>query len=105
MKFELKYTLVQLLEVYGKTAEVPKVLANEGVGVYGLEFYEAIKKKEAWIDPAIEAYLGSPEFIQDLKELEEFWETRLECNNYWLQLECDRNRRIRLGVDMEMKDF
>lgn len=38
MKLKVGYTLEQLLEVYNKKANIPKPLANEDVGIYGLSF-------------------------------------------------------------------
>lgn len=105
MKLKVGYTLEQLLEAYGKKAEIPELLVSETVSIYGLPFIEAYKDKEPWIDIAVEAYLGTEEFCKDLQIAEECWKNRLECNDYWLQLECDRNRKIRLTVDMDMKDF
>lgn len=105
MKLKSGYTLKQLLEVYGKKVEIPELLVSVGVSIYGLDFIEALEKEEAWIDTAVEAYLGTEDFIKDLRNAEECWVNRLECNDYWLQLECDRNRKIRLNVDMDMKDF
>ena len=105
MKLKVGYTLNQLLEVYGKKSEIPKSLSSVEVSIYGLSFIEALKAKESWIDTAVEAYLGTEEFIKDLREAEQCWASRLECNDYWLQLECDKNRKIRLTVDMDMKDF
>ncbi len=104
MKLKVGYTLKQLLEVYEKKAEVPESLANEKVSIYGLSFIEAFKRKESWIDTAVEAYLGTEEFIKDLQNAEECWKNRLECNDYWLQIEIDSGK-IRLNVDMDMKDF
>lgn len=105
MKLKVGYTLKQLLEVYGKKAEIPESLVSEKVGIYGVSFIEAFERKESWIDTAIEAYLGTEQFTKDLQNAEECWKNRLECNDYWLQLECDKNRKICLSVDMDMKDF
>lgn len=104
MKLKVGYTLKQLLEVYEKKAEVPESLANEKVSIYGFSFIEAFKRKESWIDTAVEAYLGTEEFTKDLQNAEECWKNRLECNDYWLQIEIDSGK-IRLDVDMDMKDF
>ena len=106
MKLKFGYTLKQLLEVYGKKVEIPESLINEEVSIYGLSFIEALKEKESWIDTAVESYLGSEDFIKDLQNAKERWENRLvEVNDYWLQLECDKNKKICLTVDMEMKCF
>ncbi len=106
MKLKAGYTLEQLLEVYDKKAEIPELLASVEVSIYGLQFVKAYEDEEPWIDTAVEAYLGTEEFCKDLQRAEECWKNRLECANYWLQLECDRNRKIRLTVDMDdMDDF
>lgn len=105
MKLKVGYTLKQLLEVYGKKAEIPESLVNVEVLIYGRPFFEALKRKESWIDTAVEAYLGTEEFTKDLQSAKECWESQLECNDYWLQLECDKNRKICLSVDMDMKYF
>lgn len=105
MKLKVGYTLKQLLEVYNKQAEIPELLANEKVSIYGLTFIEALKNNEAWIDNAVEAYLGTETFFKDLQDAEYSWKNRLDCNDYWLQLECDQNRNICLIVDMDMKIF
>lgn len=105
MKLKVGYTLEQLLEVYGKKAEIPEALAKIKISIYGLSFIKALKREELWIDTAVDAYLETEEFTKDLQDAEKCWKNRLECNNYWLQLECDKNRKIRLSVDMDMKDF
>ena len=105
MRLKFGYTLKQLLKVYNKKVEIPESLASEKVAIYGLDFIEAVKRQETWIDNAVEAYLGTEEFLKDLHVAENDWKNRLWCNDYWLQLECDKNRKIRLAVDMDMKDF
>lgn len=105
MKLEVGYTLKQLLEAFNKEVEIPESLASEEVSIYGVNFIEALRRKRVWIDTAVEAYLGTEEFFKDLKDAEECWKDRLECNDYWLQLECSNDRKIRLTVDMDMKVF
>lgn len=94
-----------MLEVYGKSTEIPDSLADVEVSIYGLYLIEACKNKDPWVDTAVENYLGTQKFIDDLQSAEYSWKNRLDCNDYWLQLECDNNRNICLTVDMDMKFF
>lgn len=102
-KLKLVFKLKQLLEIYGKDVEIPELLSNESVSVYGLTFIEAVKKNEPWVDEAVEAYLESQDFLKDLQNAEKDWSSRDEYNDYWLQLECDSTRKIHLIVDMDLK--
>lgn len=106
MKFKVGCTLNQLAETYGVKVEVPESLSTETIGIYGGRFISAYDRKENWIDDAIEAYLKSEEFIEDLKEVDRQWSDRkLEYNDYWLELECYDDGKIHLTVDMDMKIF
>lgn len=105
MKLRLGYTLQQLLEVYGKEADVPKILAGEEVGIYGLEFWVDFRKEEPWIDEKVKEYLGTELFLRDLQTAEEIWQERSKCNNYWLKLTASSTRAVRLFVDVEKKVF
>lgn len=104
MKLKFGYTLKQLLEAYGKEIEIPESLINEKISIYGLSFIEAIKRKESWIDPAVESYLESKDFFNDLQRLKTEWENRLDCNDYWLDFEYDnKTKKFHLTEDMDLK--
>lgn len=105
MKLRLGYTLKQLLEVYGKKAKVPEILAKEQVFIHGLELWTAYRRKDSWVDEAVEAYLGTELFLRDMQNAEKFWQEWQECNTYWLELVAISTRDVRLIVDMDMKDF
>ena len=101
MKLSAGYTLEQLLTVYRIKAEIPESLSNVKVSLYGASFIEAVWRNVSWVDEAVKAYLKAETFVTDLQFAEECWKDRLEHNGYWLQLECGRNRKIRLCVYMD----
>ena len=106
MKFENGCTLNQLVETYGVKVEIPEILSTESISIYGWRFALAYKEKENWIDDAIETYLKSQEFVVDLRKTEKQWNDRkLECGDYWLELEYSDDGKIHLTVDMDMKIF
>jgi len=104
MKLQLEYTLEQLLEVYGKKAKVPTILAREKISIYGLEFWIDFKRKETWIDKAVEEYLGTDLLVRDLADAEKIWQERARGSNYALNLVASSTSEVRLKA-MEKKDF
>ena len=104
MKLRLGCTLKQLLEVYGKKVDVPEILAEEKVRIYGLSLWVYFRIEEPWVDDEVETYFETEVFLQDLKNAKEVWERRLACNDYTLRLKCDGNKEIRLIVYENAKE-
>ena len=104
MKLQLEYTLEQLLEVYGKKAKVPMVLANEKIFIYGLEFWIDFKRQETCIDKAVEEYLGTGLLVRDLVDAEKVWKERASGSDYTLNLVTSSTSEVRLKA-MVKKDF
>ena len=110
MLFKIDNTFEEMLSTYGQSSiidKVPPILRNERIGICGAELY----KKYANIIPSnnldkiLLDYITSQRFLDDLKDIGEYWKNRrTDIYYYMILLKLVDDDKMELIVEYEMKE-